>query len=168
MSKLTDLFIGDLKINPPNVQGGMGVRISLSKLAAAVANEGAVGTISAALIGGIKSHFSMDDCSLADVKEIIEQIRHARTLTTGVIAVNVMVALTNYPALVRASAREGINIVFAGAGLPLDLPKLVEGTKTKICPIISSGRAADIICRRWSKKHNRLPDCIVFEGPKAG
>ena len=65
MGKLPDLIIGDLKINPPIIQGGMGVRISLAKLASAVANEGAIGTIATALIGGIKSHFSMDEYALA-------------------------------------------------------------------------------------------------------
>ncbi|MFH1956863.1 MAG: nitronate monooxygenase family protein [bacterium] len=168
MEKLPDLIIGDLKINPPIVQGGMGVRISLSKLASAVANEGGVGTIATALIGGLKSHFSMDEHELADIKEVIDQIRKAKTLTTGVIAVNVMVALTNYPSLVQASAKEGIDIVFSGAGLPLSLPKLVEGTKTKICPIVSSGRAAEIICRNWIRKYNYVPDGIVVEGPLAG
>ncbi|MFH1352233.1 MAG: nitronate monooxygenase family protein [bacterium] len=168
MEKLPDLIIGDLKINPPIVQGGMGVRISLSKLASAVANEGGVGTIATALIGGLKSHFSMDEHELADIKEVIDQIRKAKTLTTGVIAVNIMVALTNYPSLVQASSKEGIDIIFSGAGLPLSLPKLVEGTKTKICPIVSSGRAAEIICRNWIRKYNYVPDGIVVEGPLAG
>lgn len=168
MGKLPDLIIGDLKINPPIIQGGMGVRISLAKLAAAVANEGAVGTIATALIGGLKSRFSMDEHELADIKEVIDQIRKAKTLTAGVIAVNVMVALTNYPALVRASAQEGINIVVSGAGLPMSLPQLVKGTKTKICPIVSSGRAAEIICKNWIRKYNYVPDGIVVEGPMAG
>ncbi len=168
MGKLPDLIIGDLKINPPIIQGGMGVRISLSRLASAVANEGGVGTIATALIGGLKSHFSMDEHELADIKEVIDQIRKARNLTTGVIAVNVMVALTNYPSLVHAAASAGVDIVFSGAGLPLSLPKLVEGTKTKICPIVSSGRAAEIMCKNWIRKYDYVPDGIVVEGPLAG
>jgi len=168
MGKMPDLIIGDLKINPPIIQGGMGVRISLAKLASAVSNEGGVGTIATALIGGLKSRFSMDEHELADIKEVIDQIRKAKNLTAGVLAVNIMVALTNYPALVRASAQEGINIVISGAGLPMSLPKLVEGTKTKICPIVSSGRAADILCRNWIKKYNYVPDGLVVEGPLAG
>jgi len=168
MAKLPDLVIGDLKINPPIVQGGMGVRISLSKLASAVANEGGVGTIATALIGGIKSNFSMLEHESADIKELIDQIRKAKTLTAGVLAVNVMVALTNYPSLAQASAKEGIDIIFSGAGLPMSLPKLVEGTKTKICPIVSSPRAAEIMCRNWTRKYNRAPDGIVVEGPLAG
>ncbi len=168
MTKLPDLIIGDLKINPPFIQGGMSVRISGPKLASAVANEGAVGIISTALIGGIKSHLSLIESKTSDIKEMLEQIDVARTITAGVIAVNVMVAVTNYSALVSAAAKHGVDIIFSGAGLPMDLPKLVEGTKTKICPIVSSGRAAELLCRNWSRKYNRLPDGIVVEGPLAG
>lgn len=168
MAKLPELNIGDLNIPVPIVQGGMGVRISLARLAAAVANEGGVGTISAALIGGLKSNLTLDDSTVADIKELVEELRKASTITTGVIAVNVMVALTNYSALVQAAAQNGAQIIVAGAGLPLTLPKLVEGTKAKIIPIVSSGRAADLLCRTWLKKYERLPDAIIVEGPKAG
>ncbi|MCD6311845.1 MAG: nitronate monooxygenase [Elusimicrobia bacterium] len=168
MQKLPELNIGDLKIPVPIIQGGMGVRVSLSKLAAAVANEGGVGTISAALIGGLKSNLTLDDSTIADIKELTEQLRKASSLTSGVIAVNVMVALTNYSALVRSAAQSGAHIVVAGAGLPLGLPGLVKGTKTKVVPIVSSGRAADLICRTWIRKHNYIPDAIIVEGPKAG
>lgn len=168
MRKLPDLMIGDLKINPPIIQGAMGVRISLARLASAVANQGAVGTIAAALIGGIKSNSSASEYKSADVRELTAQIRKAKTLTTGILAVNVMVAQTNYSALVKTAAKEGINIVFSGAGLAMGLPKLVEGTRAKICPIVSSDRAAEIICKSWTKKYNYLPDGIVVEGPLAG
>ncbi|PIY16647.1 MAG: nitronate monooxygenase [Elusimicrobia bacterium CG_4_10_14_3_um_filter_49_12_50_7] len=168
MAKLPELNIGDLNIPVPIIQGGMGVRVSLARLAAAVANEGGVGTISAALIGGLKSNLTLDDSTVADIKELIAELRKASTLTTGVIAVNVMVALTNYSALVQAAAQNGAQIIVAGAGLPLTLPKLVEGTKAKIIPIVSSGRAADLICRTWLKKYDCLPDAIIVEGPKAG
>ena len=168
MGKLPDLIIGDSKINPPIIQGGMGVRISLARLASAVAKQGAVGTIASALIGGIKSHFSASEYESADVKELTAQIRKSRTLTTGILAVNVMVAQTNYPALVKTAAQEGIDIIFSGAGLPMNLPKFVEGTKVKICPIVSSARATEIICKNWIKKYNYPPDGIVVEGPLAG
>lgn len=168
MAKLNDLIIGDLKINPPIVQGGMGVRVSLANLAAAVANEGAVGTISGALVGGTKSHLSSNESESADVQELIAQIRKAKNLSKGVIAVNIMVALTNYIPLVKAAANEGIDIIFSGAGLPMNLPKLIEGTNTKICPIVSSARTADIICKNWIKKYQYVPDAIVVEGPLAG
>lgn len=146
----------------------MGVRISLSKLAAAVSNCGGVGTISTALIGGAMSHNSMDEHENADVRELTDQIRKAKKLTKGVLSVNVMVALSNYPALVTTSAKEGIDIIVSGAGLPLSLPKLTEGTKAKIGPIVSSGRAVDVICRNWIRKYNHAPDLVVVEGPLAG
>ena len=168
MGKLPDLIIGDLKINPPIIQGGMGVRISLAGLASAVANQGAVGTIAAALIGGIKSNSSASEYESADVRELTAQIRKAKTLTAGVLAVNVMVAQTNYPAIAETAAKEGINIILSGAGLAMALPKLVEGTRAKICPVVSSARAAEIICKNWIKKYNYLPDGIVVEGPLAG
>jgi len=168
VGKLPDLIIGNLKVNPPIIQGGMGVRISLSKLASAVANTGAVGTISAAVIGGLKSHFSKSEYETADVKELTAQIKKAKMLTAGVLAVNVMVALTNYPALVTTAAKQGIDMILAGAGLPMNLPELVKGTQTKICPIVSSIRAAEIICKNWIKKYHYVPDGIIVEGPLAG
>jgi len=168
MGRLPELQIGDIKAKLPIIQGGMGVRISLANLASAVANEGGVGTIACALIGGAMSHNSMDEHETADVHELTQQIRKAKSLTTGVLAVNVMVALTNYQSLVKTSAREGIDLVVCGAGLPLGLPKLVEGTKAKIAPVVSSGRAADIICRSWTRKYKRPPDLIIVEGSLAG
>jgi len=86
----------------------------------------------------------------------------------GVLAVNILVALTNYADIVKVVTEEGIDIIFSGAGLPMNLPKLVEGTKTKICPIVSSARSAEILCRNWKNKYHRAPDAIVVEGPLAG
>ena len=80
-----------------------------------------------------------------------------------------MSVITNFADMVRTSIEEGIDIIFAGAGLPLDLPKyLKEGTRTKLVPIVSSGRAASIICHKWKQNYNYLPDALVVEGPKAG
>jgi nitronate monooxygenase len=71
--------------------------------------------------------------------------------------------------MVRASIDQGIDIIFSGAGLPLDLPKyLNNGAKTKLVPIVSSGRAATILCNKWQQNYNYLPDAFVVEGPKAG
>jgi nitronate monooxygenase len=80
-----------------------------------------------------------------------------------------MVALTNFPDLVRTAIEEGIDVIFSGAGLPLSLPQFLdENARTKLVPIVSSARAAAIIAKKWSEKFNRLPDAIVVEGPKAG
>lgn len=163
MSKLPDLLLEDLRINPPIIQGGMGINISRANLAAAVANEGAVGTISA-ITGGLSNCTS----SSLQEEEIREQIRKARRQTKGVLAVNILVALTNYAEVVKIAVDEGIDIIISGAGLPLSLPRLVQGSKTKICPIVSSARTADIICRSWSNKFQRVPDAIIVEGPMAG
>lgn len=169
-TKLPDLVIGNLVINPPIIQGGMGVRISLNKLASAVSNEGAMGTISCALIGGMNSHCSMQDHLNADMKELASQIRKAKTLTKGPLAVNIMVALTNQLNLYRTAVEEGIDLIVSGAGLPLTLPTYVKdsGGKTKVAPIVSSGRAAELICKTWQRRYEYFPDAMVLEGPLAG
>ena len=162
------LKIGELEINPPIIQGGMGVGISLSGLASAVANEGGIGVISPAGIGFLYKNHSRDylrNCIFG----LKEEIRKTREKTSGIVGVNIMVALSNYADLVKTSIQEGIDIIFSGAGLPLDLPKyLTPGSKTKLVPIVSSARAAALICNKWQANYNYLPDAIVVEGPKAG
>ncbi|MCE5300886.1 MAG: nitronate monooxygenase family protein [Spirochaetia bacterium] len=169
MFKLPELKIGNLKIWPPIVQGGMGIKISMSKLASAVANCGGVGTISAAIKSDhVKDRGNIEEHMAADVTELAEEIRKARSMTKGVLAVNIMVALTSYERLVHVAVAEGADIIFSGAGLPMTLPKLVEGSKIKIAPIVSSARVAELICKSWIRKYNRAPDAIVVEGPMAG
>jgi len=139
----------------------MCVNISRANLAAAVANEGAVGT--SAITGG-----SNASSATTMMEELRDQIRKARRQTSGVLAVNILVALVNYDSIVKTAAEEGIDIIISGAGLPLSLPKLVEGTKTKICPIVSSARTAELICRTWQRRYQRLPGAVIVEGPMAG
>ena len=166
---LPHLKIGNFDIFPPIVQGGMGIKVSLAKLASAVANTGAVGTISAAIRSDhVKDRKGITAGFEGDVSEFVGFIREAKLLTAGVIAVNIMVALTSYNLLVDAAVREKVDIIFAGAGIPLNLPKLVEGSDVKIVPIVSSGRVAELITKTWIRKYNRVPDAIVLEGPKAG
>jgi len=167
--KLPHLKIGDLDIYPPIVQGGMGIKVSLAKLASAVANCGGVGTISAAIRSDhVKDRKNILAGQEGDVSEFVGFIRDAKLLTTGIIAVNIMVALTSYQQLVEAAVREKVDIIFSGAGIPLNLPKLVEGSTIKIVPIVSSGRVTELICRTWTRKYNRVPDAVVLEGPLAG
>ncbi|MFA5858915.1 MAG: nitronate monooxygenase family protein [Elusimicrobiota bacterium] len=170
MEKLPELKIGDLVISPPIIQGGMGVRVSLASLAGAVAREGCVGTISAALIGGWTSHNSMKGFQEADIRALRYEIRRAREISEGkgALAVNIMVALTNYEVLVQESVRSKIDLILAGAGLPTNLPKYVKDTKTKAVPIVSSGKAAHVLCKMWKVKHDYLPDALIVEGPLAG
>ncbi len=162
------LKIGDLSIAVPVIQGGMGVGISLSGLASAVASEGGVGVISSAGLGLIYRHFSGDflEDSIHGLKE---EIRKTREKTVGVIGVNIMVAMTNFADMVRTAVREKVDIIIAGAGLPLDLPSFLEkDSKTKLCPIVSSARAARIICEKWKSGYDYLPDAVIVEGPEAG
>ena len=159
-------MIGELKARLPLVQGGRGVGISLSGLASAVANEGGVGVISAASISRTPRYAGL---GLSDADALRQDIRRARRLTKGFIGVNIMVALTNFEALCRAALEEGVDILFAGAGLPLSLPAFAEKwSKTKLVPIVSSGKAAAMIAKWWKEKYNRLPDAFVVEGPMAG
>ena len=162
------LKIGELVSRLPIIQGGMGVGISLSGLASAVANEGGIGVISCAM-PGIHEADIITDSVRANLRVLKREIRKAKEMTKGILGVNIMVAMTDFSELVKTSLKEKIDIIFSGAGLPLDLPGyLKEGMKTKLVPIVSSGRAAKIICQKWLAKFNYLPDAFVVEGPKAG
>lgn len=159
--------VGDKIATLPIVQGGMGIGISLAGLAAAVANEGGIGVISAAGVGMFdwKTH----DFNYNNVHGLRIEIKKARAMTDGLLGVNIMVALSNFGELVKASIEEGIDYIFAGAGLPLNLPEFLnENSTTKLVPIVSSGRAAKIITKNWLRKYNYLPDAFVLEGPEAG
>jgi nitronate monooxygenase len=165
---LKSLKIGDLTAKLPIIQGGMGIGISLSSLSSAVANEGGIGIIATAGIGMNEPDFYTNYLE-ANIKGLRSEIRKARELTKGILGVNIMVALTNFADLVKTAIEEKIDIIFSGAGLPLNLPQYItKGIKTKIVPIVSSARAATIIAKKWTEKYNYLPDAIVVEGPKAG
>lgn len=165
---MKSLKIGDLLARIPIVQGGMGVGISLSGLASAVANEGGVGVISAAGLGLIYKEHSSNFYE-ASIYGLKEELRKAREATKGIIGVNVMVAMNNFADMVKTAIQEKADIIFSGAGLPLNLPSfLTEGAKTKLAPIVSSARAAKLLCEKWLANYNHIPDAIVVEGPKAG
>ncbi len=165
---LPELKIGSLVSQLPIIQGGMGVRVSLSRLASAVAEEGGIGVIAAAMIGINEPDIAVDSM-MANIRALKREIQKAKELTKGILGVNIMVALTNFSDMVKTSIEEGIDVIFSGAGLPLDLPGyLKDGCKTKLVPIISSGRAAKIMCTKWLQKFNYLPDAFVVEGPEAG
>jgi NAD(P)H-dependent flavin oxidoreductase YrpB (nitropropane dioxygenase family) len=165
---MNNLKIGKYTLSFPVIQGGMGVGISLSGLASAVANEGGVGVISGAGLGLLyrdRSH----DYPVANQIGLAEEIRKAREATKGILGVNIMVAMSNFTELAITAIREKIDILFAGAGLPLNLPALKpEGSETSLVPIVSSGRAAKIILEKWNSTYGVIPDAIVVEGPKAG
>lgn len=168
MCNMNSLKIGNLTARLPIIQGGMGVGISLNGLASAVANEGGVGVISCAGLGLIYRHAAKDYME-ACIIGMREEIRKAKEKSNGIIGVNIMMALTNFSDMVKTAIAEKVDVIFAGAGLPMDLPKYrTEGCTTKLVPIVSSARAAKIICEKWKTLYDYLPDLVVVEGPKAG
>ncbi len=165
---MKSFFIGNLEVKLPVIQGGMGVGVSLSGLASAVANEGGIGVISCAGLGLIY-HKSPGDYLNKCILGLKEEIKKAKDKSKGIIGVNIMVALSNYADMVKTSIAEKVDVIFAGAVLPFDLPSyLTSESVTKLVPIVSSSRAAKIICDKWKANYGYLPDAIVVEGPKAG
>jgi nitronate monooxygenase len=166
--KLPSLKIGDLIARLPIIQGGMGVGVSGSKLAGAVAKAGGVGVLSGVQIGYREPDFETNTLE-ANIRAMKSELKAAREMSPdGIIGVNLMVAITHYEEMVKACIEGGADIIISGAGLPMNLPKLVEGSNMKIAPIVSSGKAATLIIKNWTKKYSRLPDLVVVEGPEAG
>ena len=142
--------------------------ISLSRLAGSVAACGGVGVISTAQIGWREPDFRQHPFE-ANYRAIEKEIRKAREIAKGgIIGVNIMVATQRYEEYVKTAVKAGVDLIISGAGLPIDLPKYVEGTKTKIAPIVSSLKSLNVICRMWERKYKKAPDLVVIEGPKAG
>lgn len=166
ISRLPDLVIGDVVINPPIVQGGMGVRVSNASLVSTVCNQGGLGILASVGLGEDGDH-SMDYKQRSTLA-LRNMIKQARELTKRPFGVNIMFALSNFVELVKICDEEKVGFIFSGAGLPMQLPSLITNNVTKLVPIISSARAIDIICKTWSKRYNRFPDAFVLEGPLAG
>ena len=167
-TKWPPISLGDKEIRIPLVQGGMGVGISLGGLAGAVAKEGAAGIISNAQIGFREPDFEQDPFH-ANLRAMESEYRKAREAAPdGVIGFNIMVALNHYEEYARHAAAIGCDLIISGAGLPTDLPRYVEGTDTKIAPIVSTEKSARVILKYWDRKYKRMPDLLVIEGPKAG
>lgn len=176
MPPLPSLQIGQHIARYPIIQGGMGIRISGSHLAAAVANAGGIGVISAVALGLNSPYFDVTQTNGRKRREqffeanrlaLIDEIRAARTLSPdGVLGINAMVAARDYETLVRTAAEQGIDVIISGAGLPLQLPEYTAGYPTvALVPIVSSTRAARVICRKWERQYGRLPDAFVVENP---
>lgn len=168
MVNVKPLKIGDLTARVPVIQGGMGVGVSLSSLAGNVAKEGGIGVIFTAQIGYREPDFDTDPVG-ANLRAIGTEIAKAREIAKGgALGVNIMVATRKYEEYVRAAVAAGIDLIISGAGLPMDLPKIVGAAKTKLAPIVSSVKSAQVIMKYWWKKYSRLPDAVVIEGPLAG
>ena len=166
MKGLPELVIGDLKVKRPVIQGGMGVGVSLGQLAGAVAKEGGVGIISTAQIGFREPDFETNT-RVANIRAIGSEFQRAReTAPDGVIGFNIMVALKDYDEHVKAAVDAGADLIVSGAGLPIELPGLVEGSSTKIAPIVSTEKSAKVILKYWDKKFSRTADLIVIRALK--
>ena len=168
--KLKELHIGDKIAKIPIIQGGMGVGVSLSRLAGAVAKEGGVGVISTAQIGYEEEEFENNQAE-CNIRAIHKHLQRAKEIAcgNGLVGVNIMVALKHYKEHVKAAVAAGADVIISGAGLPMNLPELIgEKCKTKIAPIVSSKRATQLILKMWAHRYNRTADFIVVEGPKAG
>lgn len=166
--RMKPLIIGDLIAKIPIIQGGMGVGVSRSRLSAAVAREGGIGIISTAQIGFDEPDFNKHqiDSNIIAVKKHIKLAKEAAN--GGIIGVNIMVATKQYERYVKAACEAEADVIISGAGLPITLPELVRGFKTKIAPIVSSIRAISVILKMWDRKYQRTADFIVIEGPRAG
>ena len=163
------LKVGDKISKYPIIQGGMGVGVSMHRLAGTVSKEGGIGVISTADIGYQEPDF-YENPMAANLRAIGKEIKKAREIAgeDKILGVNVMVALRNYAEIVKECVKQKIDLIISGAGIPKDLPEYVKGTKTKIAPIVSSLRCCKLIVEHWKKKYDYIPDMIVIEGPEAG
>ena len=177
---LKPLKIGNLVAKHPVIQGGMGVGVSLSSLAGAVAKAGGIGIISTAQIGFKDQNFGKNPMA-ANLRAIHSELKKAREKAPqGILGFNIMVETKEYASYVKEAVKAGADVIISGAGLPIDMPKFVaeaenenggsekKERRTMIAPIVSSVKSALVICRMWDRKYHTAPDFVVVEGPCAG
>ena len=164
--EIPKLQIGNITADIPIIQGGMGVRVSLASLSSAVANQGGIGTISSIGLGDVEA--SKKEYERISREALIGEIRKARSMTNGHLAVNFMGVLSNADDLIKSSVEEGIKMIVYGAGLPMKLPNLAHDASVNLVPIISSARVAGLILRVWDQRYERTADGLILEGPLAG
>src|SRR6056297_4212115 len=167
--KMPKLQIRDLTAKLPIIQGGMGVGISLSGLASAVAENGGIGVIAANGIGMTEPDYFKDGRS-ANIRALRKEIRKAREKTDGIIGVNIMVALNDFHELLDTAIEEKVDLIIIGAGLPIkNIPvEKIRANNVKIAPIVSTERAAALIFKMWKRIYKDVPDAVIVEGPQAG
>jgi nitronate monooxygenase len=163
----------------PIVQGGMGIGVSAHRLAGSVASQGGVGTLSSVDLR--RHHPDLMEATRGlgvgpGVKEAIDaanlvalerEVRAARALGSGhgLLAMNVMRAVSDYAAYVRRSLEAGIDAIVVGAGLPLDLPELAaDHPSVALVPILSDARGVQLLVKKWERR-KRLPDAVILEHP---
>ena len=169
-NNIPSLTIGKHTAKIPIIQGGMGVGISMSGLASAVAEAGGIGVLSTVAIGILSGSKKFKQ---SNENTIIDQIQKAKKATKGVVGCNIMVAISDYDNLIACAVKAQVDILFLGAGLPLRFPEgytpdKLKDTNTAVVPIVSSAKAAKLIFKFWEKKYNVLPDGVIVEGPMAG
>lgn len=161
--------LGTKEIEFPLIQGGMGVGVSLGNLAGHVARCGGIGVISSVNAGYTEPDFDTNTLE-ANLRVLRREIHKAKEIAAGngIVGVNVMTAVTHYEETCRCAALSGADVIISGAGLPLNLPEMTEGTDTLCAPIVSSGRAAGLLLKRYEKRYHRKPDFFILEGHLAG
>lgn len=166
---LESVKINNKVLEVPIIQGGMGVGVSLSNLAGNVMKCGGMGVISAAHPGYKKENFNNDSLNV-NREAIVEEINKAREISggRGLLGVNIMVAMKDYDELVRKVVEAKADAIISGAGLPLNLPKLVDNDDILLAPIVSSGKAMKLVLSAWDRHYSKTPDFVVIEGSKAG
>ena len=166
--KLPELKIGQFSIKVPIILGAMGVGVTRSNLASAVSRAGGLGVISGVNLGFEENDFYTNRLE-ANIRALKREIHLAKEKSkNALLGVNFMVAMNNYKEHVTTAVKEGVDFIISGAGLPLDLPALVKGTKTKMIPIVSSAKAAKTILKMWDRNYQESADAIIIEGIKAG
>jgi nitronate monooxygenase len=162
---LPALTIKGKRITVPIVQGGMGIGVSLHPLVGAVGRAGGFGTLSSVSLDRIVS--KRLGRKLDAYEAVREEVVAAKD-DGGYVGINIMVAIFgDFDASVRGALDAGVDAIVSGAGLPLSLPDIQPPGDTALIPIVSSGRALELLCRRWERLHYR-PDAVVLEGPLAG
>ncbi|MDX9813359.1 MAG: nitronate monooxygenase [Sulfurimonas sp.] len=173
------LKIGKYTIEKPIVQGGMGVGISWDRLAGTVSLEGGLGVISAVGTGYYEdkkytqkliADRPLETINFYSKEALFAIVQNARKICEDKpLAVNILYAINDYGRVVRDACEAGVDIIITGAGLPTNMPEFTEGyPDIALVPIVSSAKALKLICKRWEKRYNRLPDAVIVEGPKSG
>ncbi|MGL4382250.1 MAG: NAD(P)H-dependent flavin oxidoreductase [Bacilli bacterium] len=160
--------IKDKVLKVPIIQGGMGVGVSLSNLAGNVMKQDCLGVISAAQPGYDMPDFKTNNYQV-NYDALIKHAVKARAISEGkgLLGVNIMVAMEDYANMVKAAVEANVDVIISGAGIPMHLPKYAKGFKGALAPIVSSGKVAEMICRKWDKSYQTIPDLIIIEGPQA-
>lgn len=173
------LKIGKHIIEKPIVQGGMGVGISWDQLSGTVSKEGGLGVLSIVGTGYYKdkqfanklvAQRPLDAANFYSREAFFEIVKNAREICGDKpLAANILYAINDYGRCVTDACEAGVDIIITGAGLPTNMPEFTaDYPDVALVPIVSSAKALKIICKRWQKRYNRLPDAVVLEGPKSG